>query len=301
MNIKKMKIPVIIIAIGLLLSLVGCLLTNIISMPTVTEHEFNYSVTYRLCGEIKTLEGVYKCRFDGYSKGEDPRNRYYTDEYIVNGQSSPSHSYTIAEKDGAELYIVTLLDAHYLMNDPNPDMNEMFLGEPYLEAVDKEGYVYDETTMPEEFTAEIISWEYPEPIENSFVFAGFSLLHVGSMLVMLAVGLLTIIACIVFVRRDKSIPFKVLDIISIVLNFAICIFVIPFITICTVFFQLTMSTDSIWYQIFMCIPALTAFTVAVSIALRRKAYTRTGFFVQLAGPIIFFFPIVIESIVINFF
>jgi hypothetical protein len=62
-----------------------------------------------------------------------------------------------------------------------------------------------------------------------------------------------------------------------------------------------MSTDDILYQIFLCIPALTAFAVASSIALRRSGFTRTGFLVQFVGLVIFFVPLVIESIIVNFF
>jgi hypothetical protein len=154
--------------------------------------------------------------------------------------------------------------------------------------------------MPTEFEAEIISWSYPEPIENSFVFSGFSILHVGSMLAMLAVGLLTVIACLVFVKKDKSATAGVFDILSIVANFANCFAVIPFITVCIAAFQLTMSTDGVLYQIFLCIPALTAFTVAAGVALRRRGFSKTGFFVQLAGPAIFLVPVVIESVIVNF-
>jgi hypothetical protein len=82
-----------------------------------------------------------------------------------------------------------------------------------------------------------------------------------------------------------------------VLNFAICILAIPFITFTSAFFQLTISTDSVFYQVYMCIPALTAFTVAASIALRRHGFTKSGFFVQLVGPVLFFVPMVLEAVI----
>ena len=296
MKMKSLRIPVLILAIGLVLTLVVCLFTNIIMTPAITEQDFKYSVTYKLCGETKTLEGVYKCTYEGFSEGEDPRDRYYTGEYTVDGQTTLSHTYTIAEKDGAELYIVTLFNDCYLMNDTKDMDYESFLEDPYLEAVDKEGYPYDETNMPSEFAAEIISWEYPEPIENKFAFSGFSILHSGSMVAMVVVGLLTVLACVIFVRKDKSLDYNALDILSIVLNFAICILAIPFITITSAFFQLTISTDSVFYQVYMCIPAITAFTVAASIALRRKGFRKTGFFIQLVGPVIYIVPLLSELI-----
>lgn len=296
MKAKNLKISAIIIVVGLMLSLVACLFTNIILAPSVTEHDFHFSVTYTLNGETKTLAGIYKCKFDGYSKGEDPRDRYYTGEYTIGGQTTPSHFYTIAQKDGAELSLVMPFNECYLMGDTKDMDYEPFLEEPCLEALDQEGYPYDETEIPSEFTAQIVSWEYPEPIENTFVFSGFSILHVGSMLAMLLVGLLTVIACIIFVKRDKAVPYKVLDKISIFTNFAACFLAIPFMTICTVLLPLTMDSDMFLFQFYLCMPALTAFTVAASIALRRSGFTKTGFFIQFVGPVLFYVPIALESV-----
>jgi hypothetical protein len=296
MEINRLKTPVMIIVIGLVLSLVACLLTNIILTPTVTEQDFHYSITYKLGGETKTLQGVYKCKLEAYSEGT-PYDRYYTGEYTIDGHTTSSHIYTIAQKDGAELYIVMRFNESYLMGDTKDMDYEPFLEEPYLGAVDKDGYPYDETNMPSEFASEIISWEYPEPIENTFVFSGFSILHAGSMLAMLVVGLLTIVACLVFVKKDKAVSYRVLDKLSVLANFVACFWAIPFITICTVLLDLTMDAGHIWYQILLCIPALTAFTVAAAIALRRNGFTRTGFFIQLIGPALFFVPLVVESVI----
>ena len=214
----------------------------------------------------------------------------------MDGQTTPVHIYTIAQKDGAELYIVTLFNDCYLMGDTKDEDYRPFLEEPYLEALDKEGYPYDEAEMPSEFAAEIISWEYPEPIENTFVFSGFSILHTGSMDAMLWVGLLVMIACIIFVKRDRSVPYKVLDKLSVVLNCVVCFAAIPFITFTTGLMQIVMSGDELMYQIFLCIPALTAFTVAASISLRRNGFTKSGFFVQFVGPVLFFVPIFLEPV-----
>ena len=297
MKNRSLKSPAIIMAIGLLVSLLVCLFTNIMLKPVVTEQDFNYSVTYKLNGETKTVEGVYTCRFDGYSEGENPRDRYYTGEYTVDGQTTPAQSYTIAQKDGAELYIVTLFNNACLMGDTKDEDYKAFLDEPYLEAVDKEGYPYDEAEMASEFAAEIISWEYPVPIENTFVFGGFSVLHTGSMAAMLVVGLLVIVACIVLVKRNKAVPYKALDKVSVVMNCVICLAVIPYITFTTTLMQIVMSGDALVYQMYLCVPALTAFTVAASIALRRNGFTKSGFFVQFAGPVVFFVPVILESVI----
>jgi hypothetical protein len=50
----------------------------------------------------------------------------------------------------------------------------------------------------------------------------------------------------------------------------------------------------------MCLPAVTAFTVAASVALRRKGFRKVGFFIQLAGPVIYIVPLIAEAIITNF-
>ena len=100
MKMEKLKLPVLVLSIGLVVAVVACLFTNAIIVPTVTEHEFNYSVTYKLDGEVKTFEGSYVCRFDGEDNLVDPIYRYYEGEYTDYGLAVHSCSYTIAQKDG---------------------------------------------------------------------------------------------------------------------------------------------------------------------------------------------------------
>ena len=57
MKNKTLTLPAIIIAIGLVVALVGCLLTSMQFKPAVTEQDFNYSVTYKIDGETKTFSG----------------------------------------------------------------------------------------------------------------------------------------------------------------------------------------------------------------------------------------------------
>ena len=115
------------------------------------------------------------------------------------------------------------------------------------------------------------------------------------MFAMLAVGIIMILACMIFVKRDKAVPYRALDKLSIALNCIVCIIGLPFITVITSFMQITMSGDELIYQMFLCIPALTAFTIAASIALRRTGYTKAGFFVQFVGPVLFALPLISEA------
>ena len=48
MNTKKVKLPVVIIAIGLILAVASCFFTGIMKEPTIKEHEFDCSMTYNV-------------------------------------------------------------------------------------------------------------------------------------------------------------------------------------------------------------------------------------------------------------
>lgn len=284
MNNKSLKIPAIILAVGLVMAIVASLLTGIVRAPVITEHDFHFTVHYQLDGETKTLEGVYRCHFRSTGNGTDPLVRYYEGEHLSNPAEEHPAAYAIAQKDDLELCIVTIFSAHMLMGDVDSIATHY---DPYLAVMDSEGMEYSDEETLSQFDAEIIDWSYPEPVDNSFKFVGFSKLHDDSMFAMLAVGILTIIACMIFVKRDKTVPYKALDKLSVVLNCVICFAAIPFITLAATLMQITMGGDELVYQMFLCTPALTAFTVAASIALRRARFTKAGFFIQFVGSVLF--------------
>ena len=298
MNSKKMKLPIIILVIGLILAVASCFFTGIMKEPTIKDHAFDYSVTYSVDGEVKTHKGSYQCSFIGHDGHDDPTIRLYDGVHKVDGNVSESSWFTVAHKEGVELSLIINLDADYLMGDPDKYEYVSDNKAPYLEAIDAEGYSVE---ISEVFDAEIISWEYPEPIENSFEFVGFSRLYSVSMFVMILIGFLTIIACVIFVKKNADVSYKILDKLSIIANFIIVIAAIPFITVAIFFFPIVMDSASLMYQIYLCIPALIAFTIAASVALRRKGFTKSGFFVQFVFPVLFFAEIVIESVIYNVF
>ena len=291
MKNKSLRISAIILAVGLILAIAASFLTGIVKAPVITEHDFPFTVTYRLDGETKALEGVYRCHFRSTGKGTDPLNRYYEGEHLLNPAEEHPAAYTIAQRDELELCIVTIFSDRKLMGDAD---GKAFHYDPYLAVMDSEGMEYSDEETLSLFDAEIIDWVYPQSVDNSFRFVGFSSLHDDSMFAMLVVGILTIVACLIFVKRDKTVPYKALDKLSIVLNCIICFVAIPFITLITTLLQITMGGDELAYQICMCIPALTAFTVAASIALRRIRFTKAGFFVQFIGPVLFALPLIFE-------
>ena len=107
MKKKNMKTLFVIFAVGLLMAITASLLTGIVNAPIITEHDFNFSVTYQLDGEAKTLDGVYRCYFQGNGSGDEPQERYYGGEHLTNPSEEHPEEYTIAQKDDLELCIVT--------------------------------------------------------------------------------------------------------------------------------------------------------------------------------------------------
>ena len=283
---KSLRIPAIIIAIGIIVAIAAGLLVSMQKMPTVTKQDFDFSITYKLDGEIKTLNGAYSSRFTGFgANGVDPLCRYYEGTYKVEGETDGDRCFTIAEKDGYKLYIVALLNDAYLMGDMENDSYESGNEAPSLEAEDKDGYQYDETELPAVFDAEIVSFEYPEPVENTFQFTGFSGLHATNTGVMTLVGILTLILCMIFVRKCDGVEYGVLDKIGIALNFAVMLFALPIIYIGAIFIQ-AFPTGPDWiYQAYLCVPQIAPFSIAASLALRRKGFRKIGFCIQFLAPV----------------
>ena len=284
MKQKSLRTTAVILAVGFLLAIAACLLTGIVKVPVITEHDFSFAVTYRLDGETKTLDGVYRCCFQSTGTGDEPQERYYSGKHLSNPSEEHPAEYTIAQKDDLELCIVTYFSDPCLMGDAD---GRTFCFEPYLAVFDRDRVEYTDEETLSRFDAEITDWVSPEPIANSFRFVGFSKLHDMSMFAMLAVGILTMLACIILVKRDKNVPYNALDKVSIVLNILICLAAIPFMTFTIVLMQIVVSVDDPAYQIALCVPAITAFTLAASVALRRVRFAKTGFFLQFVGPVLF--------------
>ena len=293
MQTKSLKIPAIIFVTAIVLCLAACFLAGMIKAPTVTEHDFPYAATYQLNGETKTLEGVYRVCFRSAGEGTNPRERYYEGFCL----EDPDGRHTIAEQDGLQLRIVFLFNDSYLMGDG--DRGETYgyaIPDPYLAAYDDMGVEYTDMETLEKFGAELVSWETPQPIENTFVFSEFVLLHQDSMTLMLLVGILAIIACMLFVKRDKTIPYTTLDKVSTVFNFLVVLVALPFMTLVVSLMPIYVSGDEIIYKLDLCVPVITALSVAASLSLRRKHYSVAGFCVQFIGPVLFVVLAVLESI-----
>ena len=299
MKMKRLALPVIILVVGLVLAVVAAMFAGILLDPAISQKDFDYSVTYTIDGETKTLEGVFRCTFEGHGVDDNPLERFYDGQVLGYEDSAHPGAFTIAQEGDRELCVVVFLSCYYLMGDGNADE---YNDEPYLAIYDANGVEYDDVDLVESFGAEIVDWVYPEPVENSFAFAGFSgALYDGSMAAMLLVGLLTMVACIVFVKKDAAIAYTNLDKLSVLVNFLVGILALPFITLVAWLMQIFSTSEDIIYQVYLCLPALGYFAIAASVALRRRGFPKSGLFVQLVIPALFILHLIVEYVVTNWF
>ena len=80
MKSKKILLPIVILGVSVLLMAVCSIVMSIAKKPTITEQEFPFSITYELDGETKTIQDVYRVRYDGNGGYTDTKGRCYVGE-----------------------------------------------------------------------------------------------------------------------------------------------------------------------------------------------------------------------------
>ena len=293
MKNETLKRPLLIFAITLVVAVVASLLTCISFAPAVKQQDFRYSLTYKLDGETKVVDLSYQCVFSE-EEGEISRERYYVGEYADYGLALHSCSYTIAQKKDYDLVIVTNFNDAYLMGDTGSEYYNDEVEEPYLLVYDRDGVPNEDTALLEMFDAELVSWEYPEPVENSFKFVGFAPLHEGSLMLLMLIAALSLIACLILVKKEKDLAYGVLDYISIALNFLTLFVVFPLLTAVSMLIQAFPVGWDCLYGVYCCVPFLILFMLAVSLSLRRKGFKKSALFVQFVAPAVFAVLVILE-------
>ena len=285
MKNKKLLLPTIILISAVLLMAVYSVVTSIAKKPTITEGEFPFSITYELDGETVTINDVYRAHYIGNDGYADTLTRCYVGG--IDGLGGENTLYTLKKGDNTRIELWTHFYADYLMGDPE---YEYFDDEPFEPRI----YYYDEneTEYHDEETlaaqgVKLISFEYPTPIENSFVFSHISYLSGAVVLPALLIALLALIVIIIFVRKEKELKYKAIDIVSIVLNFIIGIMYMGFVTILALLIDIEGGGPELYYQIMYFIPALSVLCIAASVALCRKGHSVKSLIAGLIGPAVF--------------
>ena len=289
MKNKKLLLPIIILILAIVASAALACIAGIVQKPKIETQEFPFSVTYKYNSETKTLNGTYVAEYYAGDTAGLEQIRYWNGYVKDNESDDPNYCFVDQTEEGT-VYICPNIFAGYVMGDPQyADYyleNEPY--QPYGMVLGKEDYI--ENTDPEmlkEVGLEIISWDYPEPIENEFVFSHISRLSADIVPAFVLISLVALVLCIIFVKRDKEIPRKPIDVISTILNFAIGIVLLPFITVCCAFADINGGGEDLVFQITYCVPSIIVLGIALSVSLRRKGFSKASMIVQFIGPLVF--------------
>ncbi len=285
MKNKKLFLPTIILAVAILATVVYSVISSIAFKPTVTEGEFPFSITYELDGERVTIEDVYKVHYirnDGYA---DTKSRVYAGELESSGEDETL--YTLKKDENTRVELWTRFYADYLMGDTEYDYFEGEAFEPKIYYYDEnETEYHDEETLAAQ-GVELISFEYPKPIENSLVFSHISYFSGAVVLPTVLIALFALIAIIIFARKEKELKYKTIDTLSLVLNFVIGFTLVPFVTVAAALIDINGGGPELFRQIFYFVPAFSVLCIAASVALRRKGHGVKSLITELIGPAVF--------------
>ena len=273
--------------------------------PKVSEYEFPFSVTYECKGEVRTLAGVVECEYSGSKTIQGEHYRYWDIETTYDNPYNVENPCIVEQNDEMQtvLAIYENMDAGYFMGDPlykDYYMENGYDGvEPYIEYYDYKNDIYlDEENRDEILSSidfKIVDCTYPEPIDNSFSLSGIKY-GADNVIVFTAILFVFFLLCLLFVRKDKKITYSKLDKLGIVLNFVVGIVAVPFISVACMLFGLVESSVELINQITYNIPPMTLLCLALSIVFRRKGYSKTGFFIQFVGILMFVLIFLLESL-----
>ena len=148
--------------------LTSCGLT--VPRPEIKEGEFDFSVTYEVNGEEKTVSGVYACEYDGTSWALDSGfNRNWKGSIV--GDDIEMEMVILELEDGGKIILDFNLNPDYFMGD----FEEGIIDPPAPRLIithenNDSGEISftQDMALLEENGVRLVSYQYESPIENSF-------------------------------------------------------------------------------------------------------------------------------------
>lgn len=296
MKSKKLLLPTLILIAAIIAMIVFAALNNIAEKPTIPQKDFPFSITYELNGSTETVEGVYTARYTGVGGYVDSTARLYEGE-ITCRMEDVDGSFTLSQTEEGTIILYTNFYADYLLGDAGYDY---FAYEPfaptlvYYDHFDNNTYSDGQTLL--QHGVRLISWEYPEPIENQFVFSHISYMTGGDVIPLTAIAAAALVAVLVFVKKEKDPSKKKAEIRCTVCNVLIAVIVVPVFLVFGIFVDIIGSSPDLGQQMLYWLPAITILGLAASVSLRRKGFRKGGFLVQFIGPAVFALLYLIETV-----
>ena len=145
----------------------GCGLT--VPRPEVKEGEFDVSVVYEVNGEVKTLDLVYICEYDGVAWTlEGTHYRSWNGHF--DGYEDGEVIEVLKTEDGGKIALCIMIYPEYFMGEPDfiDDFYPFVLINHIYYEDGNEMIDDDQELIAEEYGVRFISIDYDEPIENTF-------------------------------------------------------------------------------------------------------------------------------------
>ena len=158
------KITVILLTLIFVFGFSGC---ENVPEPEIKKGEFPFEIVYEIDGETVTVNDVYVCEFDGLDWNEGVGKHRKWKGYI---KSSCAKELILLE-DGDLKFAISVGSPEYYMSDPNCAYSENIPSLYYIKPNEfgaTTSSALDIEALLEQYKLKLVSWNFSEPIQNSF-------------------------------------------------------------------------------------------------------------------------------------
>ena len=257
-----------------------------IQKPAVQKQEFPFTITYTYQGQQQTISEVYVAEYSPFAKylGDRPLAWF---GYRLDQDRLESDFIRIAQNDTHAFSIDLNLEPGWLMGD----LADADCAPSGLAIRLEDGTRITDPEALEQLGFRLEGWTYPQPIENRFSFGGFSLSS-EAVLYTSAIAIVSLVLCLIFVKKDRAQMGGNLNKISIALNLLVIAVAFPFMFIVSTLSEILGDTSAL-QQLLYLTPAITVTGVGASMVLRRRGYALPGLLILLIGPVLFALAVLI--------
>ena len=257
-----------------------------IQKPAVQKQEFPFTITYTYQGQQTTISEVYVAEYSPFAKylGDRPLAWF---GYRLDQDRLESDFIRIAQNDTHAFSIDLNLEPGWLMGD----LADADCAPSGLAIRLEDGTRITDPEALEQLGFRLEGWTYPQPIENRFSFGGFSLSS-EAVLYTSAIAIVSLVLCLIFVKKDRQQMGGTLNKIGIALNLLVIAVAFPFTLIVSTLSEILGDTSAL-QQVLYLTPAMTVTGVGASVVLRRRGYALPGLLILLIGPVLFTLAVLI--------
>ena len=257
-----------------------------IQKPAVQKQEFPFTITYTYQGQQQTISEVYVAEYSPFAKylGDRPLAWF---GYRLDQDRLESDFIRIAQNDTHAFSIDLNLEPGWLMGD----LADADCAPSGMAIRLDDGTRITDPGQLEQLGFRLDSWTYPQPTENRFSFGGISMSS-EAVLYTSAIAIVSLVLCLIFVKKDRAQMGGNLNKISIALNLLVIAVAFPFMFIVSTLSEILGDTSALQQLLYLS-PALTVTGVGASLVLRRRGYALPGLLIQLAGPAVFALTVLI--------